>query len=232
MKILIVDDDLALTDVLSFTMRRAGFEVIQANDGVTALERWDAELPDLVILDLNLPCLDGLEVCRKMRAKADTPIIILSVRDREEDVVAGLKSGADDYVIKPFSPRQLVARVESVLRPDCEPSIPFELLKVGRVTLNPALKELQYGGQKTAYLTRLESRLIEILLRHSGQMVSFQELIEFVWGPYHGDLSALRELAYSVRRKIEEYLASPVQIYLVDGEGYVLSPSENQAESV
>ena len=150
MKILIVDDDLALTDVLSFTMRRAGFEVIQANDGVTALERWDAESPDLVILDLNLPCLDGLEVCRQMRAKSDTPIIILSVRDREEDLVAGLKSGADDYVIKPFSPRQLVARVESVLRPDFQPRLPSELLKVGRITLNPAQKELQYGGQNTA----------------------------------------------------------------------------------
>lgn len=231
MKVLIVDDDLALTDVLSFTMRRAGYEVIQANDGETALERMLTDAPDLVILDLNLPCMDGLEVCRQIRTRSGIPIIILSVRDREEDLVAGLKSGADDYIIKPFSPRRLVARVESVLRPDIQPRTSAELVSVGRITLNPAQKELQFDGQKTAYLTRLESRLIEILLLHCGQTVSFQELIEYVWGLEHGDLSALRELTYSLRRKIEEYLVCPFQINLVDGEGYILSPSENQTES-
>ena len=228
MRVLIVDDDLALTDVLSFTMRRAGYEVIPANDGLTALERWKTETLDLIILDLNLPGIDGLEVCRQIRAKSDIPIVILSVRDREEDIVAGLKSGADDYIVKPFSPRQLVARAESVLRPDSHPSIPAELLKVGPITFNPYRKELKFGEQKKAYLTRLESRLVEILIRHCGETVSYQELMEYVWGAKRGDLSALRELAYSLRRKVEEQLASPLQIDQVNGEGYSLSPRENR----
>lgn len=227
MKVLIVDDDLALTDILSFTMRRAGYEVVPANDGVTALERWEAEAPDLVILDLNLPNLDGLEVCRRIRAKSEIPIVILSIRDRDEDVMASLKSGADDYIVKPFSPKQLIVRLESVLRPDLQPKIPFESLKVGPITFNPAQKALQYAGQKTVYLTRLESRLVEILMRHCGETVSYQDLIEHVWGPEHGDLSQLRELAYSLRRKVEEYLPSPMQIDQVIGEGYSLSPKGN-----
>jgi DNA-binding response OmpR family regulator len=232
MRVLIVDDDLALTDVLSFTMRRAGYEVIPANDGKTAIERWEAESPDLIILDLNLPGMDGLEVCRQIRAKSDIPIVILSVRDREEDIIAGLKSGADDYIVKPFSPRQLVARAESVLRPDSYPSIPAESLKVGPITFDPSRKELQFGEQKKAYLTRLESRLVEILIRHCGDTVSYQELMEYVWGPKRGDLSTLRELAYSLRRKVEEQLASPLQIDQVNGEGYSLSPRENQVRRV
>jgi DNA-binding response OmpR family regulator len=232
MKVLIVDDDLALTDVLSFTMRRAGYEVIPANDGITALERWEAESPDLVILDLNLPGMDGLEVCRQMRAKSDIPIVILSVRDREEDIIAGLKSGADDYIVKPFSPRQLVARAESILRQDVRQTSPTEILKIGPITFSPSQKELHYGEQKRAYLTRLESRLVEILIRHCGETVSYQELIEYVWGPRRGDLSALRELAYSLRRKVEEQLASPLQIDQVNGEGYSLSPRENQVKAV
>jgi DNA-binding response OmpR family regulator len=224
MKVLIVDDDLALTDVLSFTMRRAGYEVVPANDGLTAIERWETEAPDLVILDLNLPNLDGLEVCRRIRAKSEIPIVILSIRDRDEDVMASLQSGADDYIVKPFSPKQLIARLESVLRPDLQPRIPSESLKVGSITFNPSQKELRYAGQKTVYLTRLESRLVEILMRHCGETVPYRELIEYVWGPEHGDPSLLRELAYSLRRKVEEQLASPFQIDQVIGEGYSLSP--------
>ena len=116
MKALVVDDDLALADVVSFTLRRAGYEVIVAHDGQMALDRWQAEQPDFIVLDLNLPRLSGLEVCQRIRAEADTPILILSVRDEDDDVVNGLKAGADDYIVKPFSPRQLVARVDTVLR--------------------------------------------------------------------------------------------------------------------
>jgi DNA-binding response OmpR family regulator len=232
MKVLIVDDDLALTGVLSFTMRRAGYEVIPTNDGISALERWEAESPGLVILDLNLPGMDGLEVCRQIRAKSDIPIIILSVRDREEDMIAGLKSGADDYIVKPFSPRQLVSRAESILRQDVRQTSPNEILKIGPITFSPSQKELHYGEQKSAYLTRLESRLVEILIRHCGETVSYQDLIEYVWGPKRGDLSALRELAYSLRRKVEEQLESPLKIDQVNGEGYSLSPREDQVNAI
>ena len=116
MKALIVDDDLVLADVLSFTLRRAGFQVFAVHDGQAALEAWRNEAPDLIILDLNLPKLDGLEVCRRIREQDDVPIIILSVRGDDDDVVRGLELGADDYVPKPFSPRQLVARAQAVLR--------------------------------------------------------------------------------------------------------------------
>ncbi len=124
MKALIVDDDLVLADVLSFTLRRAGFQVIAVHDGQAALDAWRNEAPDLIILDLNLPKLDGLEVCRRIREQDNVPIIILSVRGDDDDVVRGLELGADDYVPKPFSPRQLVARAQAVLRragvtPDC-----------------------------------------------------------------------------------------------------------------
>ncbi len=116
MKALIVDDDLVLADVLSFTLRRAGFQVFAVHDGQAALDAWRSEAPDLIILDLNLPKLDGLEVCQRIREQDNVPIIILSVRGEDDDVVRGLELGADDYVPKPFSPRQLVARAQAVLR--------------------------------------------------------------------------------------------------------------------
>ena len=116
MKVLVVDDDLALSDVIGFTLRRAGFEVITAYDGRIALERWQLETPDLVILDIKLPGMDGLTLCKRIRAQRNTPVIILSVQGTDEDVVNGLDIGADDYIAKPFSPTQLVARVRAVLR--------------------------------------------------------------------------------------------------------------------
>ena len=116
MKTLIVEDDLSLSDVLAFTLRRAGYEVVTAFDGLTALQQWQAEQPDLILLDLNLPRLDGLAVCRQIRSQAQTPIIILSVRSDDEMIVRGLELGADDYMVKPFSPNQLLARIKAVLR--------------------------------------------------------------------------------------------------------------------
>ena len=115
MKALIVDDDRVLADVVAFTLRREGFEIVMAYDGDTALQRWFNEKPDLVVLDVNLPKLDGFAVCRRIREQADTPIILLTVRGEEDDVVRGLELGADDYITKPFSPRQLVARTQAVM---------------------------------------------------------------------------------------------------------------------
>ena len=116
MKALVVDDDLVLADVLAFTLRREGFEVLLAYDGVMALERWEQEQPDIVVLDVNLPRRNGFEVCREIRQQGSTPIILLTVRGEEDDIVKGLQIGADDYIVKPFSPRQLVARVNAILR--------------------------------------------------------------------------------------------------------------------
>jgi len=220
MKVLIVDDDLALADVVSFTMRRAGFEVIAAHDGQDALERWDAENPDLIILDLNLPKLDGLKVCQRIRSQANTPIIILSVRGEEDDVVSGLEIGADDYIVKPFSPRQLVARAEAVLRRSSTTTISHGPITVGDLMLDPSRGEVQYNNQSLAKLTRLECRLLEILMINQGQVLPTDSLIDSVWGPSGGDRIMLKQLVYRLRKKIEKNPSDPLYLKTISGIGY------------
>jgi len=222
MKTLVVDDDLALADVISFTMRRAGYDVILAHDGQAALDRWEKESPDLVILDLNLPKLDGLTVCRRIRAQSDTPILILSVRDDEEDIVTGLQLGADDYIVKPFSPRQLVARVEAVLRRSSALSAPAGPITAGMITLDPSRNELYWGERSAMHLTRLESRLLEVLMRNRNHVIPTDTLIGYVWGPLGGDRIMLKQLIYRLRRKLEEVFADSVVLDTVSGVGYTL----------
>jgi DNA-binding response OmpR family regulator len=225
-KALIVDDDLALADVVSFTLRRAGFETLVAHDGHTALERWQADAPDVIILDLNLPKLDGLSVCRQIRAQDDTPIIILSVRGEDDDIVAGLKLGADDYVVKPFSPRQLMARIEAVLRRAGAPSVAPGPVTAGDLTLDPLRFELYRDGKVLAALTRLESRLLEILMHNSGQVLTADSLIDYVWGPAGGDRVMLKQLVYRLRRKIEADPSNPSYLETVANVGYAFVPRE------
>lgn len=220
MKVLIVDDDLALADVVSFTMRRAGFEVVTAYDGQAALDRWDDENPDLIILDLNLPKLDGLKVCQRIRSQADTPIIILSVRGEEDDVVSGLEIGADDYIIKPFSPRQLVARADAVLRRSTAAPISHGPISVGDLTLDPSRGEVQMDNQFLAKLTRLECRLLEILMINRGQVLPTDSLIDSVWGPSGGDRIMLKQLVYRLRKKIEKNPSDPTHLKTISGVGY------------
>jgi DNA-binding response OmpR family regulator len=219
-KALIVDDDLALADVLSFTMRRAGFEVITAHDGVSALERWREDAPDLIVLDLNLPKLDGNQVCRQIRSESDTPIIMLTVRAEEDDVVRGLEQGADDYIVKPFSPRQLVARAEAVLR-RARAALPRGPLTVGEVTLEPGRVRLSRDGETEVQLTRLEGRLLEALMLNAPQVVSSDSLIDAVWGPSGGDRSMLKQLIYRLRQKVETDSSNPSHIRHVPGAGYL-----------
>ena len=223
MKALVVDDDLALADVVSFTLRRAGFEVIVAHDGQAALDRWQAENPDIIILDLNLPKLDGLQICRRVRAQAETPIIILSVRGDEDDIVRGLQIGADDYIVKPFSPRQLVARAEAVMRraSDRQQSTPAPV-KVGDLMLDTNRCEVQMGSGTPQRLTKLECKLLETLMINRGQVLTFDMLIDDVWGPVGGDRSMLKQLVYRLRRKIEADPSQPVYVATVQGIGYTL----------
>jgi DNA-binding response OmpR family regulator len=223
MKALIIDDDLALADVVSFALRRAGFEVIKAYDGQAALDRWQADSPDLIILDLNLPKLDGLSVCRRIRAQADTPIIMLTVRGDEDDIVKGLQLGADDYVVKPFSPRQLVARVEAVLRRYGSPPNAPGPLTVGDLTLDTSRCTVFRAGELVAKLTRLECRLLEVLLLNRGQVLSTDGLIDHIWGPRGGDRDMLKQLVYRLRRKIEDSPSNPVYIETIPGVGYSLA---------
>lgn len=222
MKALVVDDDLALADVVCFTMRRAGFEVTAAHDGQAALERWKSEAPELVILDLNLPKLDGLKVCQHIRAHSQTPIIILSVRGQEEDIIRGLELGADDYMVKPFSPRQLVARAEAIMRRAIGAPHPPAPLQAGQLTLDVASGTVSQAGEVANRLTRLECRLLEVLLINRGQTLSWERLIDSVWGPEGGDRMMLKQLVYRLRRKIETDPAHPELLITVPGQGYLL----------
>jgi DNA-binding response OmpR family regulator len=226
MKMLIVDDDLVLADVVAFTLRRAGFDIVMAHDGQSALDLWQAESPDLIILDLNLPKLDGLTVCQRIRDQSDTPIIILSVRDEEDDVVRGLELGADDYIVKPFSPRQLVARAQALLRRVGAPptSTSSGPLTVGDLTLDVSRCEVNRHDRPTAHLTRLECRLLEILMLNGDQVLPADTLIDYVWGPEGGDRGMLKQLIYRLRRKIEPDPSNPSYLETVPGIGYTLVP--------
>ncbi|MEZ4517982.1 MAG: response regulator transcription factor [Chloroflexota bacterium] len=222
MKVLVVEDDLALSDVLSFTLRRAGYEVVAAYDGLAALEYYDRDEPDLLILDLNLPGLDGLSVCRQIRTKGETPIIILSVRDGDEAVVRGLEMGADDYIVKPFSPTQLIARIRAVLR-RAGVSGPPAMLETGGLALDRSRNELRSGDGQPIRLTPLEVRLLEGLMLHPGQVLPGETLITTVWGPAGGDRAMLKQLVYRLRAKMESGGVQNAGIETVPGIGYALN---------
>ena len=225
MKALIVDDDLALSDVVSFTLRREHFEVCVAHDGLGALDVWERENPDLIILDWNLPKMNGLEVCRQIRASSDVPILILSVRDEEDDIVTGLKEGADDYIVKPFSPRQLIARIQAVMRRSRNPSLTPERLAAGGMVLDPARSEVYVEGTLLAHLTRQENQLMQTLMLNKDMVLSTDALIDHVWGQGGGDRAMLKQLVYRLRQKIEKGPSTSVHLETVPAVGYSLVTS-------
>ncbi len=216
MKALIVEDDMVLADVVAFTLRREGYEVLLAQDGETALERFEAEKPAIILLDLNLPKLDGVAVCRKIRQSHNTPIIMLSVRDSDADVIRGLEIGADDYLTKPFSPAQLLARMRAVLRRTGH-NTP-QKLSLGIVTLNPERHQLEVDGKDTIQLTPLEFNLVELLMTNREQVLPTQTIIDRVWHD-GGDKAMLKQLIYRLRQKIE---VTDIYIDAVLGVGYAL----------
>jgi DNA-binding response OmpR family regulator len=203
MKALIVDDDRVLADVLAFTLRREGFQVIQAFDGESALERWAEDRPDLVVLDVNLPRLDGFAVCQRIRERSDTPILLLTVRGEEDDIVTGLELGADDYITKPFSPRQLVARAQAVLRRAGRATAPA-VRRVGPLALDPGWRELRADRGETVSLTPLESRLLDYLMLNAGHVLTADAIIDHVWGSEGGDRDMLRQLVRRLRGKLAQ----------------------------
>lgn len=224
MKVLLVEDDLALSDVVSFTLRRAGYEVVAAYDGLAALDLYESAAPDLLLLDLNLPRLDGLGVCRHVRALSDVPIIILSVRGEDEAVVRGLEMGADDYMVKPFSPAQLVARIRAVMRRVGVSAAPAELTVAG-LALDRSRGEVLRGNESAPVrLTGLEQKLLEAMMLQPGQVIPSDALINTVWGPEGGDRTMLKQLVYRLRSKIEVDASKPVYIETVPGIGYAFNP--------
>ncbi len=235
MKAMVVDDDRVLADLVAFALRREGFDVIQAHDGEAALRRWTEEQPDLVVLDVNLPKLDGFAVCRRIRSQADIPssglhtaIIMLTVRSEEDDLVHGLEVGADDYIAKPFSPRQLVARAQAVLRRTGRAPAPT-LRQTGQLTLDPSRREVRVAqlhdeGNPVA-LTPLECRLLDYLMANAGRVLTTESIIDHVWGPEGGDRDMVRQLIRRLRAKIEPDPTRPTFIETVAGLGYGLKLS-------
>jgi DNA-binding response OmpR family regulator len=225
MKVLVVDDDRVLADLVSFTLRRTGYEVVAAGDARSALQRWDEDQPDFIILDVNLPgtpeLRDGFAVCRRIRSESDVPIIMLTVRGEEKDIVYGLEAGADDYILKPFSPRQLVARLQAVMRRS-------HILNTSRPTtfsadgleFNPKLREITFENESPRSLTQLESRLLEAFMLNAGQALTFDDLISDVWGPGGGTAEMLRQLVRRLRSKVEKDPTNPHYIQNLPGLGY------------
>lgn len=229
MKALIVDDDRTLADLLAFTLRREGFEPHLAFDASGAIKVFKAVPPDIVILDVNLPgsptLKNGFDICREIRKESDVPIILLTVRDDEADIVHGLNIGADDYILKPFSPRQLVARVYAVLRrtssSDAHPEdAPYHFQDV---QFDPARREFFRGGQEdTQSLTRLETRLLSYLMLNQGQILPADNIIAHVWEGSGASTEMLRQLVHRLRIKIEQEPENPTLIKTLPGVGYGL----------
>lgn len=226
MKALVVEDDPVLADVVAFAFKREGFRVIQAFDGLRALQRWAEERPDLVILDINLPKMDGYAVCQRIRKETDTPIIMLTVRDDDDDVVRGLEVGADVYMTKPFSPRQLVARAHSLLRRSSKPSRPSRR----QIGCEPNEK-MNWGvildKDALIHLSPLERRLLEYFVENTGRILTYKSMIDRIWGKSTGNRGALRQLVHRLRNKIEKDPSRPLYITNVPGQGYRLDRDHN-----
>ncbi len=223
-RILVVEDEPSLADTMRYNLEREGFAVSLAEDGHRALERFRAEPPALVILDLMLPEMSGLDVCRQIRAESEVPIIIVTAKDSEADKVAGLELGADDYVTKPFSVRELVSRVRANLRrarPSTDEGPAHEdVLTGGGVRLDVTRHEVVVRGEPVLFPPK-EFELLEALLRRKGRLLARDYLIGEVWGPdYFGDTKTLDVHVKRVRRKIEEDPHSPIHLVTIRGLGY------------
>ncbi len=225
MKVLIVDDDLDLLDLMTYALRREGYEVVGAVDGQQALSRWESERPDIVLLDGNLPKIDGFEVCRRIRHESATPIIMLTARDDEEDILRGLQIGADDYMTKPFSAKQLAARMKTVLR-RCQSDPykqPASLVQAGDLLLDVQSHEVTYNGEPVQ-LTRLEFRILYMLALNEARIIPYSRLTEYAWGYYdEGNSNLLKTHICHIREKLGLPPNSKGGIRAVLGVGYSLT---------
>ena len=221
MKILVVDDDTDLAAVVAFALRDAGYLTLVAGDGATALALAEAERPGLIVLDLNLPGGDGLDLLPRLLDLGPASVLVLSVRSGEEDVVRALDLGADDYLTKPFSPRTLLARVRAVLRrAGVERPEP---LSVGAFAVDLERRTVSVAGGAATRLTPLELRLLQFLLARAGETVPAERLLLHVWGGrLEGDRQALKQLVHRLRQKLEPDPAAPVYLVTETGEGYRL----------
>lgn len=221
-RVLVVEDDRTVAEVVTRYLSREGYDVDAVDDGLRAVEHAREQMPDLVVLDLMLPGIDGLEVCRRLRDLAPVPIVMLTARGTEDDRVMGLDLGADDYITKPFSPRELTARIQAVLRrargalaPAAEP----DELRSGDLHVDAAARTARRDGEDLN-LTTLEFDLLTFLMRHPGTAFRREELLEHVWGYSFGDTSTVTVHIRRLREKVETDPAHPELIVTVWGVGY------------
>jgi len=223
MRIMVVDDDPPSVKMISFLLREEGYDVTSADNGQTALEIIEREAPDLVILDVMMPHLDGFEVCRRIRQRMDVPIIFLSAKGETVDKVAGLQLGADDYLAKPFEPAELLARVKAVMRRAevFAAEDTHSHLEVGQVTLDPVNNRVSFANGRMVELTPIEFRLLHCLMRNAGRILSHDLPMNAVWGyDYEGYSNQIAVYMRRLRMKIEENPDSPKYLTTVRGLGY------------
>jgi two-component system response regulator RegX3 len=220
-RILVVEDEESFSDPLSYLLRREGYEVAVADDGPAALEEFDRNGADLVLLDLMLPGLPGTEVCRQLRVRSKVPVIMLTAKDGEIDKVVGLELGADDYVTKPYSSRELVARIRAVLRRGTEPELSgAATVEAGPVRMDVERHVVTVNGEAVPMPLK-EFELLEMLLRNAGRVLTRMQLIDRVWGSdYVGDTKTLDVHVKRLRGKLEPDPATPRYLVTVRGLGY------------
>ena len=225
--VLVVEDEESFVDALTIGLRREGFLVVVARDGVEAMTQFDRYKPDVVLLDVMLPKVSGIDVCRQIRAKSRTPVIMVTAKTSEIDTVVALEVGADDYITKPYRLRELVARIRAVLRRSPAaaeaPDESDELLEVGDVKLDASSHEVTIRGDVVAFPLK-EFELLETLLINAGRVLTRDQLIDRVWGPHYvGDTKTLDVHIKRLRGKIETNPAEPERILTVRGLGYKYS---------
>jgi len=231
-RILVVDDEKPIADILKFNLQKEGYEVFCAYDGVEALEKVEEVQPEMILLDIMLPQKDGMEVCREVRKKYDMPIIMLTAKDSEIDKVLGLELGADDYVTKPFSTRELLARVKANLRRHQQVAVPTEEsetneITIGALVIHPDAYIVSKRGE-TIELTHREFELLHYLAKHIGQVMTREHLLQTVWGyDYFGDVRTVDVTVRRLREKIEDNPSHPMWIVTRRGVGcYLRSPEQ------
>jgi len=224
-RILIIEDEPSLSEPLAFLLGREGYETTIVADGVTAVAEFDRNGTDLVLLDLMLPGLSGTEVCREIRSRSSVPIIMLTAKDSEIDIVVGLELGADDYVTKPYSTRELLARIRAILRRRVEDDDDREaVLEAGSVRMDIERHTVSVGGAETAMPLK-EFELLELLLRNPGRVLTRHQLIDRVWGSdYVGDTKTLDVHVKRLRSKVEADPGTPRHLVTVRGLGYKFEP--------
>jgi DNA-binding response OmpR family regulator len=228
-RVLVVDDEVRILNFLVSKLKASGYEVLTAGNGRAGLEQVKAQEPDLIVLDLLMPKMDGLEMLKQLRSFSVVPVIILTAKGADNDRIQGLQLGADDYMPKPFNPDELVARIEAIRRrlgPSERREVP-EVVRLGNITVDFKNRNVIVGGE-SKYLTRIEWLLLSQLINNTGRLMLYEELLANVWGPeYHDDVQILRTWISRLRNKLESVPGSPQIIRTVPKTGYIIDGKED-----